>query len=241
LTTDEAFAEWHRLRARNPNATAIDLYELVARPRGLEAHELPLTERIELGLRWLHEIDPNFEQAPNSERAFEPIELVLYDRRWPQAFASWKRRILSVLTPRRIDHIGSTSVPDLPAKPIIDIQVSVDNLQNEAEYVPAIESAGVQLRNRETDHRYFRPFADRPDDVHVHVCNHGSEWERRHLLFAAYLRRDAGARYDYAIAKQLAVRRWADDRLAYTEAKNGVIRNIMGRAEEWARSTSWTP
>jgi GrpB-like predicted nucleotidyltransferase (UPF0157 family) len=219
----------------------MDLYELVARPHGLEAHELPLAERIELGLRWLHEIDPKFELAPNSERAHEPIDVVPYDPRWPADFASWRLRILSVLTPRRIDHVGSTSVPGLAAKPIIDIQVSVDDMENEAAYVPAIESVGVQLRNRDAEHRYFRPFADRPRDVHVHVCNHGSEWQRRHLLFVAYLREDAGARSDYATAKELAATRWADDRIAYTEAKNEVIRHIMGRAEEWARNTGWTP
>lgn len=181
---------------------------------------------------------PGFGFAPDSGRALEPIELVPYDSEWPAQFASWKRRLLEVLqpTPRRIDHVGSTAVPGLAAKPIVDIQVSVDDLEDEAAYVPAIESIGVQLRSRDDDHRYFRPFAGKPREVHIHVCTSGSEWERRHLLFVDYLRTDSAARHAYQRAKEAAAARWADDRAAYTEAKDGVIRAIMTRAQRWAQA-----
>lgn len=74
------------------------------------------------------------------------------------------------------DRIGSTAVVGLPAKPIIDIDVSVDDPDDEAMHVPALERAGYRLRVRERGHRRLRPAAL---DVHVHVCATGSDWERR--------------------------------------------------------------
>src|SRR5207253_7595500 len=155
---------------------------------------------------------------------------------------SWKDRLLAAIAPppRRIDHVGSTAVPGLTAKPVIDIQVSVDDIRNESTYVPAIESLGVQLRSRDDDHRFFRPFAGRPRDVHIHVCDAGSAWERRHLLFVAYLGSDPAARDAYLKAKESATARRADDRIAYTEAKDGVIREIGTQAEAWAARTRWS-
>jgi GrpB-like predicted nucleotidyltransferase (UPF0157 family) len=239
---DATFDAWARRRqAGDESATLINLYDAVARSRGLEAHELTAKERAALSARALHVMDPSFEFTSESERGIEPIEVVRYDPRWPAQFEAWKARILSVLQPRRIDHVGSTSVPGLAAKPIVDVQVSVDDIRDEDAYVPAIESIGVQLRSRDAQHRYFRPFAGLPRDVHVHVCDAGSEWERRHLLFVAFLRTDATAREGYVKAKLEAADRWADDRVAYTEAKDEVIGQIMARAEEWARQAGWTP
>jgi GrpB-like predicted nucleotidyltransferase (UPF0157 family) len=130
----------------------------------------------------------------------------------------------------RIEHVGSTSVPGLAAKPIIDIQVSVDDLAEEDAYVPALEEIGLQLRSRDNFHRYFRPFPDRPRDVHVHVCALGSDWEREHLLFRDHLRRDPEARDAYARAKTVAALTWADDGWAYTDAKTDVVLEILERA-----------
>jgi GrpB-like predicted nucleotidyltransferase (UPF0157 family) len=221
----------------------INLYELFARPAGLAAHELPLEARLDLSARALRVMDPTFELIPNSGRGPDPIVLTPYDPAWPARFLDWKSKLAAALSPpaRRIDHIGSTSVPGLAAKPSIDVQVSVDDIGNEVAYVPAIESLGVQLRNRDSQHRYFRPFAGLPRDVHIHVCRAGGVWERRHLLFVACLRANAEAREDYLRAKEEALVIWADDRVAYTEAKDEVIARIMGRAEEWARATGWTP
>ena len=240
---DGPFETWRRMREeRGDEVTVIDLYGLVARPRGLEPEQLPIEEREQLALRALQAIDPGFRIAPDSDRGREPIELVPYDPDWPSLFTTWKERLLAVLDPKpgRIDHVGSTAVRALAAKPVIDIQVSVSDLENEPAYVPAIESLGVQLRSRETGHLYFRPFAGRPRDVHIHVCPTGSQWERRHLLFVAYLNADASARLRYAEAKQQAEARWADDRLAYTDAKSKCILEILESAEEWAAQTGWT-
>jgi len=112
-------------------------------------------------------------------------------------------------------------------------------MDDEDRYVPACEAAGLQLRFRDDQHRYFQPPPRRPRDVHVHVCQQGSDWERLHLLFRDYLRASAAAREAYAAAKREAAGLWADQGAAYTEAKSGVILGILSRAEVWAGVTGW--
>lgn len=126
-------------------------------------------------------------------------------------------------------------MPQLPAKPIVDVLITVDDLDHEVAYVPAIEGVGVQLRSRDDLHRYFRPFADRPRDVHVHVAVHDSPFARDHLLFRDYLRASAPARKRYAEVKRAAARDWADDSTAYTDMKRAVIDEIKAEARVWAQ------
>jgi GrpB-like predicted nucleotidyltransferase (UPF0157 family) len=168
------------------------------------------------------------------------IAIVSYDPSWAERFNHERSQILGALgtLARRIDHVGSTAVPGLAAKPIVDIDLSVDDPDDEAAYVPALNRAGYQLRVRERGHRMLRT-ADL--DVHVHVCPAGGEWERRHLLFRDWLRVDAADRERYAAVKrQLACRDWSDMN-AYADAKTVVIHEITARAERWARTTSWKP
>jgi len=215
----------------------------VARARGIEPEQLPIADRRELGFRALKVMDPRFEITPGSDRFdTEPIELAPYDPGWATQFDGWKQKLLAALpaAPRRVDHIGSTSVPGLAAKPIVDIQVSVDDPEDEASYVPALQSLGLQLRSRDSEHRFLRPFAGRPRDVHIHVCRAGSEWERRHIVFRDYLRSNPGARQAYLQAKEAAAARWSDDRLAYTEAKDETIRLLTDAAEAWAHQAGWS-
>jgi GrpB-like predicted nucleotidyltransferase (UPF0157 family) len=239
----DPFDVWRRLRAAHgPNVNFIDLYALVAHPRGLEPNQLSADEREQLALLAIPLTSEGFELIAGSGRGErEPIRIVPYDGRWPAQFAVWHDRLADALraVARRIEHVGSTAVPGLPAKPIIDVQVSLEDLEDEALYVPAIESLGVQLRSRENERRYFRPFSGLPRDIHVHVCAVGSEWERRHLLFRDYLRVDGAAREACAAAKHRAAERWSDDRLAYTEAKDGTIREITAAADAWASRVGW--
>ena len=238
---DDAIAEWKRMRAaKGARATVIDLYRLVAESRGLSPHELPLAERRELARSVVATVWPGFALTEGSERS-DTIVLVEYDERWPARFEQWRHAIAVALGPvaRRIEHVGSTSVPGLPAKPIVDIQVSVADMTDESAYVGAIESIGVQLRSRDVLHRYFRPFPGRPRDVHVHVCDAGSAWERDHFLFRDYLRRHDDAARRYAEAKHAAVTHWSDDGWAYTDAKTGAILDILEKAEAWAAATGW--
>jgi GrpB-like predicted nucleotidyltransferase (UPF0157 family)/SAM-dependent methyltransferase len=236
-------AAWLALReSRGRAATVIDLYALVANPRGLQPHELPRDERVALVRSVMHVIWPGFEVTERSDRA-DPIEVVDYDDAWPARYQRWRERIATALGPiaRRVEHVGSTSVPGLPAKPIVDIQVSVTDMADESAYVPDLERVGVQLRSRDSFHRYFRPFPGRPRHIHVHVCNVGSEWEREHLLFRDYLRLHPDDARRYAAAKSEAARRWADDGWAYTDAKTEVILGILARAEVWSQSRRWRP
>lgn len=163
------------------------------------------------------------------------------DPDWSATYESWRSRLARALASAavRIEHVGSTAVPGLPAKPVIDVQVSVADVADEPAYLPALESLGLQLRAREDGHRYLRPLPHRPREVHVHVCAAGSDWEREHLLFRDYLRGHEAARTAYAAVKAEAVVTWADDRLAYTDAKGAVIRDLLRDAEEWAGGTGW--
>jgi GrpB-like predicted nucleotidyltransferase (UPF0157 family) len=230
----------HQVEGRR--ATVIDLYRLVSEPKGLAPHELPLEERKRLSRAIAPTFWPGFQVTDGSERS-DPIKVVAYDKDWPARFESWRELITKVLkrAALRVDHVGSTSVPGLAAKPIVDIQVSVANISDEATYVPELERLGVQLRSRDDLHRYFRPFVDRPRDVHVHVCPGGSGWEREHLLFRDYLRATPAARQVYAEVKQEASRVWIDDGWAYTDAKSEVIMDTLRDAERWASATNWMP
>lgn len=234
------WARLHEVEGRR--ATVIDLYRLVSEPRGLEPHELPLQERRRLSRAIAPAFWPGFQVTDGSER-FDLIKIVAYDQEWPVRFASWRDLIANALqrVEMRIDHVGSTSVPGLAAKPIVDVQVTVADMSDEESYVPELERIGVQLRSRDDLHRFFRPFADRPREVHVHVCPAGSDWEREHLLFRDYLRANAAARGVYAEAKREASRVWIDDGWAYTDAKSDVILNILQEAEQWALETKWRP
>jgi GrpB-like predicted nucleotidyltransferase (UPF0157 family) len=230
-------AVWEVLRkAEGERATIIDLYELVASPRGLAAHELPLAERRSLWVAVMPALRPGFEQTVGSDRADDPPAVVPYDESWPRRYAGWQVQLSAELgdVARRVEHVGSTSVPGLAAKPVIDIQVSTADLAAEELYSAPLERAGVELRYRDHQHRYFRPFAGRPWDVHIHVCAVGSRWERRHLLFRDYLRASTEARAAYAEAKFAASRLWRGDRMGYNAAKTQVILDIMQKADTWA-------
>jgi GrpB-like predicted nucleotidyltransferase (UPF0157 family) len=226
---------WRALREREGlQATVLDLYTLAAATRGLPVDELPMDERHALGRAAMQEIWPDFALTEGSERPGDVISIVEYDPGWQQSYQRWHRALDACLgeVALRIEHVGSTSVPGLPAKPIIDIQVSVANLEDESGYAPALERAGLQLRSRDRLHRYFRPFPGQPRDVHVHVCAAGSDWEREHLLFRDYLRVAPTARTAYAAAKRQAAARWADDGIAYTDAKSDVITTILHAARD---------
>lgn len=232
---------WRRLRrAEGPSATIIDLYDLAAGPSGLSADELPLAERIRLTRSVMPDIWPGFEVTDSSERSGDPIRIVGHDPGWHTLFEQWRQRLSAELgeTAIRIEHVGSTSVPGLPAKAIVDIQISVRDLEDESRYVAQLEQSGNQLRSRDRLHRYFRPFPGFPRDRHIHVCASGSTWEREHLLFRDYLRTHAAARDLYAAAKRQAAARWADDGWAYTDAKTQVIMSLLADAESWAANPS---
>jgi GrpB-like predicted nucleotidyltransferase (UPF0157 family) len=173
----------------------------------------------------------------------EPIELVPYDPTWPGVFEEMRARLATALGPvaLRIDHVGSTAVPGLAAKPVIDIQVSVPDVDDESAYKEAMESQGLELRWIEPGHRYFRPPPDLPRLYHVHVCSTGSEWERVHLLFRDHLRTHGDSAQTYEALKGQLARDYRGDRIGYTDAKSPFIEDVLVRAERWAKETGWRP
>ncbi|MEY2447991.1 MAG: N-methylhydantoinase, partial [Acidimicrobiaceae bacterium] len=173
------------------------------------------------------------------ERDGSLVRIVEYDLSWPARFAAERDRIASALGPvaRRIEHIGSTSVPGLAAKPVVDVMVTVDDPDDDGALVPALIGAGYVLRVIESEHRMFRT----PQwDVHVHLWRTGSDDERRHLLFRDRLRGNADDRSLYeTVKRELAARSW-DDSNDYAGAKSDVIAEIMEHAELWASQPGWS-
>ena len=166
-----------------------------------------------------------------------PIHLADYDPAWPELFAREARRIEAALGERalRIEHVGSTSVPGLSAKPIIDIVLVVPDSADELNYVPKMEEAGYVLRVREPDwyeHRMFRT----PDaGVQVHVYTAGCPEIERNLLFRDRLRTHPGDRELYERTKrELAGKTWKYVQ-NYADAKGDVVEQIIARARAEAR------
>jgi len=156
------------------------------------------------------------------------IEIVAYQAGWPERFEEEKARIEAAVgsAARRVEHIGSTAVPGLAAKPVVDVMVTVDDPDDEASYLPALERAGYVLRVREPGHRMFRT----PElDVHVHVWRADSEDEERHVEFRDRLRSSAEDRAEYEQTKRELAGQLRDMN-AYADAKSDVIAKIVARA-----------
>jgi len=160
------------------------------------------------------------------------IELVDYDPSWPALYAREEERIRTLLGRRviRIEHTGSTSVPGLPAKPIIDITLEVPDAAAEAEYVADLEAGGYVLRIREPDWFEHRLFKGPDTNVNLHTFSADCEETNRMVLLRDWLRANATDRELYASAKrELAARDWKYVQ-QYADAKTAVIQEILARA-----------
>lgn len=158
------------------------------------------------------------------------ITLFEYDPQWPRAFEHEAARIRQALSERvlRLEHVGSTSVPELVAKPTIDILLEVADSADETAYLPALEAAGYVLRIREPDWYQHRLFKGPRADINLHVFSAGCPEAERMILFRDRLRADPAARRFYAEEKRrLAARRWqyVQD---YADAKSATIAKISG-------------
>jgi GrpB-like predicted nucleotidyltransferase (UPF0157 family) len=163
------------------------------------------------------------------------IEVVDPDPAWPQSYDDLAARVRTALGWRAIviEHVGSTSVPGLPAKPIIDIDLVVADPDDEAAYVPALEAAGFELRVREPwwfGHRLLRSTEPR---CHLHVFGPDSPEVVKHRLFRDWLRGDADDRELYAATKReaaAAAKAAGEDMMQYNARKEQVVREIYRRA-----------
>jgi GrpB-like predicted nucleotidyltransferase (UPF0157 family) len=169
------------------------------------------------------------EVAPLTER----IELHEYDPRWPELYAREEQRIREALGDRvvRIEHTGSTSVPGLSAKPIVDISLEVSDSADEPLYVPALEAAGYVLSIREPDWHEHRLFKGPDTNVNLHVFSAGCEEVERMVLFRDHLRASDAERELYETAKrELAACDWTYVQ-QYADAKSEVVGQILLRAQ----------
>jgi GrpB-like predicted nucleotidyltransferase (UPF0157 family) len=157
------------------------------------------------------------------------LVLVEHDPAWSERYAEQERRIRDALgdVALQVEHIGSTSVPGLAAKPIIDVLVTVEDLTAEEDHLDRLLEAGYELRVREPGHRLVRTPAR---DVHVHVMTAGDEAADDYLLFRDRLRSDPDDRALYERTKRELVEQDWPDMNAYADAKTEVIVGIKERA-----------
>ncbi len=163
----------------------------------------------------------------------DPIEVVAYDPNWADRFAAAERELRAALAPFvvEIEHIGSTAIPGLAAKPVIDIQVGVQTLADTPEIVSAMQSLGYEyvpeLEDQLPDRRYFRRWADGRRSHHVHLVERSNtDWWDRHVRFRDWLRNHDDDRDRYAELKVKLAATYRDDRWAYTDAKSDFVRAI---------------
>ncbi|HEY5489246.1 MAG TPA: GrpB family protein [Candidatus Limnocylindrales bacterium] len=160
------------------------------------------------------------------------IYLAPYDPEWSRLFEREERRIRAALSDRAllIEHAGSTSVPGLSAKPIIDIVLAVADTTDELAYVPAMEAAGYVLRIREPDWHQHRLFKGPDTAVNLHVFTIGCTEIERMLFFRDHLRSDEADRTLYENTKQELARRTWKYVQHYADAKSGVVEEILTRS-----------
>ena len=159
------------------------------------------------------------------------VVLVEHDPRWSDRFAARAAELARALGSRArfVEHVGSTAVPGLAAKPVVDVVVGIDDPDDEPAYLPDLEAIGYQVRVREPGHRCLR--AGEPDEpVNLHCYSPGDDEVRRMLAFRDRLRADPGDRLRYEQAKrELAQREWRDMNY-YAEAKHPTIAAILRNA-----------
>jgi GrpB-like predicted nucleotidyltransferase (UPF0157 family) len=176
---------------------------------------------------------------PSLDDLFDPaIRIVAYDPAWPAQAEAELRRIEEAVGEAavRLEHVGSTAVPGLAAKPILDLQVSVPSIDRWESYGRPMESLGYLFASDpdSPDYHLFAKPPERPRSHHVHVCEAGSEHERRHLAVRDFLRAHPDEAARYAELKREAVEQHGLDRLAYIEAKAASVDALQARAIAWS-------
>jgi len=172
------------------------------------------------------------------------VEIHPYDSHWPQLFSTQATALRQALgeTALRIDHIGSTSVPGLAAKPVIDIQISVRAFDPLEAFQHPLEGLGYVFRanNPERTKRYFRE-APGTRETHIHVRCLGSWAEQFALLFRDYLRLHPDDANAYAALKRQLAEQYGEDRHGYTDAKDPFIWQVIYKADRWSQVIGWEP
>ena len=178
---------------------------------------------------------------PSLDDRFDPaIRIVEYDGEWPIAASEEIGRLREALGSAavRLEHIGSTSVPGLAAKPILDLLLAVASIEPTAVYADPLEELGYLFApDPETpDFHFFGKPPERPRTHHLHVCEVGSAHELRHLAVRDFLRTHSDEVAKYAELKRAIAARHPNDRLAYIEGKEDYMTDLEARAVAWSLS-----
>ncbi|HEY7621899.1 MAG TPA: GrpB family protein [Solirubrobacteraceae bacterium] len=170
----------------------------------------------------------------------EAVRIVDYDDRWPAAAQAELGRIKAALGPLaiRCEHVGSTAVPGLAAKPIIDLQLAVVPIERREAFAAPLERLGYLFvpDPDSPDYHFFAKPPEHPRSHHLHVCRSGSEHEFRHLAVRDFLRAHDDEAANYGALKRAVAARHADDRVAYVEGKHAFVADLEARAVRWARA-----
>lgn len=167
------------------------------------------------------------------------VEIVDYDLDWPQQFARLAAHVRNVLGPLLllVEHVGSTAVPGLAAKPIIDINIVVPNSREEHAYAPKLHGAGYTLKVREPNWLEHRMFERKAARANLHVFSSGCPEVERMRLFRDWLCHNSEDRALYMkVKRRLAAQDWIRIQ-DYADAKQDVIARIMTRARAWVAAT----
>ena len=162
-----------------------------------------------------------------------PVVVVEYNEAWPAVFAALVDRVMAALgrLASTVEHVGSTSVPGLAAKPVIDMDVVVASSTDMPVVIESLATLGyvhrgdLGIKGREA----FESPADTPDH-HLYACAANSAELRRHLLFRDYLRAHPEVAAEYGRLKQGLAQLYGDDRVAYTEAKTAFVQGVLRSA-----------
>jgi len=165
-----------------------------------------------------------------------PVIIVEYDPRWPAIYEEERDLILAAVGEWivAIEHVGSTAVPGLGGKPIIDIMPAVRHLADVEHCIEPLERIGYEYVPEYNEilpeRRYFHKGPPKARTFHLHVAERTSEFWERHLLFRDFLRTHPGEAEEYYLLKKELAARFGRDREGYTEAKTPFIEGIVERA-----------
>ena len=161
------------------------------------------------------------------------VRVVPYDPQWPALFRAESSRIGLALVPLslELDHTGSTAVPGLAAKPVLDILAGYVDASLLPDLIAGLQSAGYEHRGNQgiPERQFFR--RGHPRSYHVHLTQVGSQFWRDHQMFRDRLREHAALRQAYAALKRELAARHPRDREAYIEGKGSFVRDVLSRGE----------
>ena len=161
------------------------------------------------------------------------VRLVPYSPEWERQFEEEERLLRAAIGDHVIDiqHVGSTAIPGLDAKPIIDIAVAVRRLGEAEKYVEPLDCLGYEFRREAGVPGRYLFAKGNPRTHHVHIVEWNSELWQNYLLFRGCLRQHEGVAREYATIKRELARKFETDRGAYTAAKAAFIDSVLKRAK----------